>query len=127
MMRRFRNQAASRRVCAALLVSWCAWASASPAAVSTSDLDAFARQAMQTFDTPGMAVTIVDGDRVTTHTYGVRKLGDAAAVDAHTIFPIGSNTKAFTTAALAILVDQGKLNWDDRVVDKLPGFRMYDA
>jgi CubicO group peptidase (beta-lactamase class C family) len=82
---------------------------------------------MQTFDTPGMAVTIVDGDVITTHTYGVRKLGDAAPVDAHTIFPIGSNTKAFTTAALAILVDQGKLRWDDRVVDKLPGFRMYDA
>ena len=90
-------------------------------------LDAFARQAMQTFDTPGMAVVVVQGDSVTTHGYGVRKLGSSAKVDAHTIFPIGSNTKAFTAAALAILVDQGKLRWDDRVVDKLPGFRMYDA
>ncbi len=135
MIRRSGENAASRTMtrrwrpgaCVALLVSWCALASASPSTVSTPELDAFAHKAMQTFDTPGMAVTVVDGDTVTTHTYGVRKLGDAAQVDAHTIFPIGSNTKAFTTAALAILVDQGKLRWDDRVVDKLPGFRMYDA
>lgn len=97
-----------------------------PAAVSPA-LDVFADRAMQTFDTPGMAVAVVDGDAVATHGYGVRKLGAPARVDAHTIFPIGSNTKAFTAAALAILVDQGKLHWDDRVVDKLPGFRMYDA
>jgi CubicO group peptidase (beta-lactamase class C family) len=97
---------------------------ASPDAAS---LDAYASKAMHTFDTPGMAVTIVEGDRISTHAYGVRRLGSSAAIDAHTIFPIGSNTKAFTTAALAILVDEGKLRWDDRVADKLPGFRMYDA
>lgn len=133
MIRRSRNQAASQAtlrrwrpmVCASLLVSWCALVSAAP--VSTPELDAYAHKAMQTFDTPGMAVTVVEGDNVATHAYGLRKLGDAAQVDAHTIFPIGSNTKAFTAAALAILVDQGKLRWDDRVVDKLPGFRMYDA
>ena len=96
-------------------------------AATPQDLDVFAARAMKTFGTPGMAVTIVDGQAITTHAYGVRKLGAAAKVDAHTIFPIGSNTKAFTAAALAILVDQGKLHWDDRVVDKLPGFRMYDA
>jgi len=89
-------------------------------------LDAFANKAMQTFDTPGMAVAVVQGDTITTHTYGVRKLGTSAKVDADTIFSIGSNTKAFTATALAILVDEGKLNWDDRIVDKLPGFRMYD-
>ncbi|HEV7123240.1 MAG TPA: serine hydrolase domain-containing protein, partial [Rhodanobacter sp.] len=82
---------------------------------------------MRTFDTPGMSVVVVDGDTVATHGYGVRRLGAPAKVDAHTIFPIGSNTKAFTAAALAILVDEGKLHWDDRLVDKLPGFRMYDA
>lgn len=135
MIRRFRENAGSptmpRRwrtnACVALLVSWSACVSASPSSVSTPELDAFAQKTMQTFGTPGMAVTVVDGDMITTHAYGVRRLGDAAPVDAHTIFPIGSNTKAFTTAALAILVDQGKLRWDDRVVDKLPGFRMYDA
>ena len=111
----------------ALLFSWCAAAAAFPSSASKPALDAFAHQAMQTFDTPGMAVVVVDGDTVTTHGYGVRKLGAPDKVDAHTIFPIGSNTKAFTAAALAILVDEGKLHWDDRLVDKLPGFRMYDA
>jgi len=93
----------------------------------SQDLDAYATRAMKTFDTPGMAAVVVEGDRATTHAWGVRRLGDAAPVDAHTIFPIGSNTKAFTAAALAILVDKGKLQWDDRVADRLPGFRMYDA
>ena len=95
--------------------------------VSSSALDAFAGRDMQAFGTPGMAAVIVDGGKITTHAWGVRKLGASARVDAHTLFPIGSNTKAFTAAALAILVDEGKLRWDDRVVDKLPGFRMYDA
>ncbi|HWU76238.1 MAG TPA: serine hydrolase [Rhodanobacter sp.] len=98
-----------------------------PPDAASPALDRFADRAMQTFDTPGMAVVVVDGDTIATHGYGVRKLGAPAKVDAHTIFPIGSNTKAFTAAALAILVDQGKLHWNDRVVDKLPGFRMYDA
>jgi len=112
----------------ALVMLPCAFgAEQAPPAAASPALDAFAQRAMQTFDTPGMAVVVVDGDGISTHGYGVRKLGAAAKVDAHTIFPIGSNTKAFTTAALAILVDEGKLHWDDRVVDKLPGFRMYDA
>lgn len=99
---------------------------AAPAAAKPP-LDAYAARAMATFDTPGMAVAIVDHENISVHSYGVRKLGSAARVDAHTIFPLGSNTKAFTTTALAMLVDQGKLHWDDRVEDRLPGFRMYDA
>ena len=58
--------------------------------------------------------------------YGVRKLGDSTPVDEFTMFGIGSNTKAFTTAALATLVDAGKLSWDDPVYQRLPGFVMYD-
>ena len=101
---------------------------AAPAwAAAPQDLDAFAARAMKAFDTPGMAVAIVEDGQAATHVYGIRKLGAPERVDAHTVFPIGSNTKAFTAAALAILVDQGKLHWDDLVVDKLPGFRMYDA
>ena len=56
----------------------------------------------------------------------MRKLGDPTPVDEHTMFGIGSNTKAFTTAALATLVDAGKLSWDDPVYQRLPGFVMYD-
>ena len=111
-----------------LILLACSSSVAMPAGVAApASLDAFANRAMQTFDTPGMSLVIVDGDKITTHAYGLRKLGADGNVDAHTIFPIGSNTKAFTAAALAILVDQGKLHWDDRVVDRLPGFRMYDA
>jgi CubicO group peptidase (beta-lactamase class C family) len=82
---------------------------------------------MKTFDVPGMAVAIVkDGKILVAKGYGVRKLGDPTTVDEFTTFGIGSNTKAFTTAALATLVDQGKLSWDDPVYQRLPGFVMYD-
>jgi CubicO group peptidase (beta-lactamase class C family) len=102
--------------------------SASPAPISVpSDLDSYVANSMKTFEVPGMAVAIVkDGKIVVAKGYGVRKLGDPAPVDEHTMFGIGSNTKAFTTAALAGLVDAGKLSWDDPVYQRLPGFVMYD-
>ena len=76
---------------------------------------------------PGMAIAIVEHGKVTlARGYGVRKLGDRTPVDADTIFMTGSTGKAITTAALATLVDAGKLSWDDKVTDKLPGFQMYD-
>lgn len=91
------------------------------------DLDATAARAMQTYDVPGLAVAIVkDGKVVAAKGYGVRKLGTPGAVDADTLFSIASNTKAFTTTALAILAGEGKLDWDDRVVKYLPGFAMSD-
>jgi CubicO group peptidase (beta-lactamase class C family) len=92
-----------------------------------SDLDAYAAASMKIFDVPGMAVAIVkDGKIVVAKGYGVRKLGDSTPVDEFTLFGIGSNTKAFTTAALATLIDEGKLSWDDPVYQRLPGFVMYD-
>lgn len=91
------------------------------------DFDAYVARTLKEFDVPGLAVAIVkDGEVVLANGYGVRRLGEATPVDAHTLFAIASNTKAFTAAALAILVDEGKLNWDDRVVDRLPGFQMSD-
>ena len=76
---------------------------------------------------PGMAVAIVENDKVTfAKGFGVRKLGSPETVDADTIFPTGSTGKAFTVTDLAILVDQGKISWDDKVIDRLPGFQMYD-
>ena len=92
-----------------------------------ADLDAWVGRSMKEFDVPGMAVAVVkDGKVVVTKGYGVRKLGEPAAVDERTMFGIGSNTKAFTTAALAMLVEEGKLSWDDPVYQRLPGFQMYD-
>jgi len=76
---------------------------------------------------PGMAVAIVEDDRVTlAKGFGFRALGKLERVDADTIFPTGSTGKAVTVAALAVLVDEGKIGWDDKVIDRLPGFQMYD-
>jgi CubicO group peptidase (beta-lactamase class C family) len=92
-----------------------------------ADLDTYVAASMRTFDVPGIAVAIVkDGKIVVAKGYGVRKLGDPTPVDEFTMFAIGSNTKAFTTAALATLIDDGKLSWDDPVYQRLPGFVMYD-
>src|SRR6185312_4701549 len=77
--------------------------------------------------TPGLAVTIVENGKTTlARGYGVRRLGSAESVGSDTLLLTGSTGKAFTVAALATLVDAGKLNWDDRVIDRLPGFQMYD-
>ena len=92
-----------------------------------ADLDSYVTHSMKTFEVPGLALAIVkSGKVVVAKGYGVRRLGDSTPVDEHTMFGIGSNTKAFTTAALAGLVDAGKLSWDDPVYQRLPGFVMYD-
>ena len=92
-----------------------------------ADLDAYVARDMKAFDVPGIAITIVkDGKVVLAKGYGVKKLGEAAPVDENTLFGIGSNTKAFTSAALASLVDAGKISWDDKVYERLKGFQMYD-
>jgi CubicO group peptidase (beta-lactamase class C family) len=104
-------------------------AQSAPVSASTPppDLDAYVAASMKSFEVPGMAVAIVkDGKVVVAKGYGVRKLGDPTPVDEFTMFGIGSNTKAFTTAALATLVDEGKLSWNDPVYQRLPGFVMYD-
>jgi CubicO group peptidase (beta-lactamase class C family) len=120
-MRRF----PAARVLLAVVLAFPATLSAQSTA--PPDLDAYVASSMKTFDVPGMAVAIVkDGRILVAKGYGVRKLGEPTAVDEFTTFGIGSNTKAFTTAALATLVDEGKLSWDDPVYQRLPGFVMYD-
>jgi CubicO group peptidase (beta-lactamase class C family) len=100
---------------------------AGPVTSLPADLDSYVASSMKTFEVPGMAVAIVkDGKILVAKGYGVRKLGESTPVDEFTLFGIGSNTKAFTTAALATLVDEGKLSWDDPVYQRLPGFVMYD-
>jgi CubicO group peptidase (beta-lactamase class C family) len=92
-----------------------------------ADLDAYVARDMKTFDVPGISIAIVkDGKVVLARGYGVRKLGESTPVDENTLFGIGSNTKAFTSAALASLVDAGKISWDDKVYERLKGFQMYD-
>jgi CubicO group peptidase (beta-lactamase class C family) len=90
-------------------------------------VDRVVERARKEFDVPGIAVAIVkDGDVVLAKGYGLRKQGEAAPVTARSLFRIASNTKAFTTAALAMLVDEHKIRWDDPVVQHMPGFQMYD-
>ena len=109
--------------------SWAATTGAPslPGGVQPQDIDRLAERIQQTFAVPGMAVAIVkDGKVLFAKGYGVREAGKPDKVDAKTLFGIGSNTKAFTVAALAMLVDEGKLSWDDKVIDRLPNFRLYD-
>ncbi|MGD2129790.1 MAG: serine hydrolase [Lysobacterales bacterium] len=95
---------------------------------SKTDIDAEIQRAMETFNVPGMAVAVVhDGSVAYAGGLGAREVGADMQVDGDTLFQIGSVSKAFTSAALAILADEGKLDWDDRVIDHLPEFRMYDA
>src|SRR5438309_8470924 len=89
------------------------------------DFDAYVARGLDRLQTPGAAIAVVkDGRVVFAKGYGVRALGDTGRVDAHTLFQIASNTKAFTTAALAILADEVKLSWDDPVTKFLPGFAL---
>src|SRR5204863_222632 len=102
-----------------------------PAAVAQQfrqrDFDAYVRRGLQTLRVPGAAVAVVkDGKLVFAQGSGVCTIGDSSPVDAHTLFQIASNTKAFTTAALAMLVDEGKLAWDDPVTKYLPDFQLYE-
>ncbi len=95
--------------------------------VQLDDLDAYVQGVRDRFDVPGIAVAIVkDGRVVLERGYGVRELGSSQPVDAHTLFAIASITKAFTSASLSILADEGKLSLEDRVIDHLPWFRMAD-
>lgn len=97
-------------------------------AAPPKNFDARVAAVMKASEVPGAAVAIVENGQVTlARGYGVRKLGSPEPVDADTLFQIGSTTKAFLSAAIAILVEEGKLGWDDKVIDHLPSFRMYDA
>ncbi len=89
--------------------------------------DAYVQKVLETFQVPGVAVAIVkDGQVVLAKGYGVRTLGKPERVDSLTRFGIASNTKAFTATALAILVERGKIKWDEPVRTYLPDFAMYD-
>ena len=96
-------------------------------ATPPANFDARVEAVRKAAEVPGMAVAIVENGKVAlARGFGVRKLGSPEKVDADTIFMTGSTGKAMTTAALATLVDAGKLKWDDRVGDLIPGFQMYD-
>ncbi len=102
----------------------------SAAAAAAAPPDGFEQRVEQLrkdFGVPGVTVTIVENRKVTlAHGWGVRDITTNQPVDADTIFFTGSTGKAFTNAALATLVDEGKIKWDDKVIDHMPDFRMWD-
>jgi CubicO group peptidase (beta-lactamase class C family) len=118
---------ASGLAAAALPLSRAMAAAAAPVHFDPTVIDAEAERMRQAFDVPGFGVAIVGlGREPWVKGYGVRVMGRPEPIDTHTRFAIGSLTKAYTAAALAILVDEGKVGWDEPVVKYLPEFRMYD-
>ncbi|MGC1241976.1 MAG: serine hydrolase [Chryseosolibacter sp.] len=90
-------------------------------------LDAYYAKALADWEVPGMSVAIVkDGKVIFSKGYGVKEKGKSEKPDAGTLFAIASNSKAFTSAAIAQLVDAGKISWDDKVRKYLPDFALYD-
>jgi len=95
--------------------------------ITSAQIDSLAELTLKTFDVPGIAVGVIkDGKLIHAKGYGVKSLRTMQKVDENTLFGIASNSKAFTTAALGMLVDEGKLKWDDKVTDYIPEFKMYD-
>ncbi len=111
----------------ALLRPTAAAAAATSAAIDAERVDAIVQGFLGRFEVPGASVGLIaPGGQTFSRGYGVRRLGRPERVDQHTLFAIGSNSKSFTAASLAMLVDAGKIDWDAPVVDYLPEFRMYD-
>ena len=94
--------------------------------LSSKDIDNLVERSMKAFDVPGIAVAVVkDGKVIHSKGYGVRSLNTGEKVDENTLFGIASNSKAFTSAALGMLVDEGKIRLDDKVRDYIPEFKLY--
>ena len=94
---------------------------------SPRELDAQVQTAVEQWKVPGLTLVIVHrGQRVYLKAVGVKELGKDGAVTPDTIFPLASCTKAFTSLALAQLVDEGKLGWDDPVRKHVPAFQLKD-
>jgi len=118
---------AALAVCAALPALVGAQSNATAPAVDWRAFDKYVEQAAHDWHVPALAIAVVKDDSlVFAKGYGVLEIGKPTRADEHTRFAIGSTTKAMTSASLGMLVDEGKLRWDDRVIDYLPDFRMYD-
>ena len=97
------------------------------AQVPGAEFEEYVNKAIKDWGVPGVAIAIVKDDRVVfAKGFGVRELNKPEPVDEHTLFAIGSSSKAFTAASIAMLVDEGKLKWDDPATKHLPGFQLFD-
>jgi CubicO group peptidase (beta-lactamase class C family) len=97
------------------------------AQISSQKIDSLVADALVKFKVAGASVAVVkDGKIIHLKGYGVADINTKKPVNENTNFQIASNTKAFTATALAILVDEGKLKWTDKVKDHIPEFKMYN-
>ena len=97
------------------------------AAQPGAEFDEYVNKALKDWGVPGVAIAIVKDDKVVlAKGFGVRELNKPEPVDEQTLFAIGSSSKAFTAASIAMLVDEGKLKWDDPATKHLPGFQLFD-
>ncbi len=95
--------------------------------ITSGEIDSLTERVLQVFKVPGIAVAVVkDGRVIHAKGYGVRSLATKEKMDANTLFGIASNSKAFTAAALGILVDENKITWQTKVTDIIPEFKMYN-
>jgi CubicO group peptidase (beta-lactamase class C family) len=118
---------ASGLALSALPLSGAVAAAAAQVKFDPAFIDAEAERMRKAFDAPGFGVAIVGaGAEPWVKGYGIREMGKPELIDAHTRFAIASNSKAYTAAAMAILVDEGKVGWDEPVTKYLPEFKMYD-
>ncbi len=109
-----------------LIFSWVA-VQAQTIETKVKEFDAYAEKARNLYEVPGLALTVVkDGKVILKKGYGVRQLGTTNAVDTQTLFACASTTKAMTATCMAMLVDEGKVKWDDPVINHLPDFQLYD-
>lgn len=100
----------------------------SQAAAESGFIDSLVEASFDKFPQAGIAIAVIQQGEVThLKGYGITSAKTKGKVDENTLFGIASNSKAFTAVALAILVDQGKLSWNDRVIAHIPEFKMYDA
>lgn len=97
------------------------------ASTPAARLDAYTAQALAAWGLPGTAVAVVHNDSVVfAKGFGVRELGKPEPITPNSVFAIGSTSKAFTSASLAMLVAEGKVKWDDPVAKHLPELQLYD-
>lgn len=96
--------------------------------LKSEEIDKLVTRTLETFNVPGIAVAVVKDDQVVhMKGYGVRSIATGQKTDENTLFAIASNSKAFTAAALGILIDEGRLTWETKVIDIIPEFRLYNS
>jgi CubicO group peptidase (beta-lactamase class C family) len=98
-----------------------------PASSPEAALEPYVLQAMEAWKVPGASIAVVKGGQVVwARGFGVREVGRPERVDEKTLFALGSLTKGFTAAAVGVLVEEGKVGWEDPVVRHLPAFAVAD-